>query len=120
VVGPSGPTGTVDGVIPQNSKSASYTTVLSDVGKHILHPAADTTARAFTLDSNANMPAPVGSAITFINQNGAGVLTIAITADTMRMAGTGTAGSRTLATNGIATAIKIATTEWLISGTGLS
>lgn len=106
--------------IPQNSKSAAYTTVLSDAGKHIFHPAADTTARTWTIDSNANVAYPVGTAITFINQDGAGVITIAIASDTMRLAGAGTTGNRTLAANGIATAIKVASTEWIISGTGLT
>lgn len=106
--------------IPQNSQSAAYTTVLGDAQKHILHPSADTTARVFTINSNANVAYPVGTAITFINQNGAGTITIAITADTMRLAGAGTTGSRTLAANGIATAIKITTTEWIISGTNLT
>jgi len=106
--------------IPQNSKSAAYTTVLGDAGKHIFHPSADTTARTWTIDSNANVAYPVGTAITFINQNGAGVITIAIASDTMRLAGAGTTGSRTLAANGVATAIKVASTEWIISGTGLT
>jgi len=106
--------------IPQNSKSAAYTTVLGDAGKHLLHPSADTSARTFTIDSNANVAYPVGTAITFVNQNGAGVLTIAITSDTIRLAGAGTTGSRTLAANGVATAIKITSTEWIISGQGLS
>lgn len=106
--------------IPQNSRSTAYTTVGSDAGRHVLHPSSDATARVFTIDSNANVPYPIGTAITFINQNGAGVVTIAITSDTMRLAGAGTTGSRTLAANGIATAIKIATTEWIISGTGLA
>lgn len=106
--------------IPQNSQSAAYTTVLADSGKHILHPSADTTARTFTIDSNANVAYPVGTAITFVNQNGAGVVTIAITTDTMRLAGAGTTGSRTLAANGVATAIKVTSTEWIISGTGLT
>ena len=106
--------------IPQNSKSVAYTTVLADQGKHILHPSADTTPRTFTIDSNANVAYPIGTAITFINQNSAGVVTISITSDTMRLAGAGTTGSRTLAANGVATAIKITTTEWIISGTGLT
>jgi hypothetical protein len=63
---------------------------------------------------------PIGTAVTFINQNGAGVITIAITSDTMRLAGAGTTGNRTLAANGIATAIKVTSTEWIISGTGLT
>lgn len=106
--------------IDQTSVSAAYTTVLSDGGKHILHPSADTTARVFTIDSNANVAYPIGTAITFVNQNAAGVVTIAITADTMRLAGAGTLGSRTLAANGVATALKITSTEWIISGSGLT
>lgn len=106
--------------IPQNSQSANYTCVLTDAGKHLLHPSADTTARTFTIPANSAVAFPVKTAITFINQNGAGVITIAITTDTMRLAGAGTTGSRTLAANGIATAIKVTATEWLISGVNLT
>jgi hypothetical protein len=118
---------TVDGTdavgfrtLPQNSQSTAYTLVLADSGKHILHPSADTTARTFTIPANGSVAYPIGTAITFINQNGAGVVTIAITTDTMRLSPAGTTGSRTLAANGSATAIKITATEWLISGSGLT
>lgn len=119
---------TVDGTnaigfknIPQNSQSAAYTLVLEDAGKHILHPSADTTARTYTIPANSSVPYPIGTAITFVNQNGTGgVVTIAITSDTMRLAGAGTTGSRTLARNGVATALKITATEWIISGSGLT
>lgn len=110
----------VDTTITQNSQSAAYTLVLSDAGKHIFHPSADTTARTWTIPANASVAYGIGTAITFVNQNGAGVVTIAITTDTMRLAGAGTTGSRTLAANGIATALKVTSTEWLISGTGLT
>jgi hypothetical protein len=106
--------------VPQNSKSAAYTLVIEDAGKHILHPSADTTARTFTIPANGTVAFPVGTAVTFINQNAGGVITIAITTDTMRLAGAGTTGSRTLAANGIATAVKLTSTEWIISGTGLT
>lgn len=106
--------------VPQNSQSAAYTTVLADAGKHIFHPSADTTARTWTIDSNANVAYPIGTAISFVNQNAGGVITIAITADTMRLAGAGTTGNRTLAANGVATALKVTSTEWIISGTGLT
>lgn len=106
--------------IPQNSQSAAYTTVLADSGKHLLHPSVDTTARTYTIPANSAVPYDIGTALTFINQASAGVITIAITTDTMRLAGAGTTGSRTLAANGIATAIKLTTTEWIISGTGLT
>jgi len=106
--------------IPQNSQSAAYELVLADAGKHILHPSADTTARTFTIPANASVAFPIGTAVTFVNQNSAGVVTIAITTDTMRLAGAGTTGSRTLAANGVATAIKLTATEWIISGVGLT
>jgi len=106
--------------LQQNSKSAAYTMVLADANKHILHPSADTSARTWTIPANASVAYPIGTAITFVNQNGAGVITIAITSDTMRLAAAGTTGSRTLAANGIATALKITATEWIISGSGLT
>jgi hypothetical protein len=118
---------TVDGTvpvgfrtIPQNSQSTAYTLVLADSGKHIFHPSADTTARTFTIPANSSVAYPIGTAITFINQDGAGVVTIAITTDTMRLSPAGTTGSRTLAANGSATCIKVTATEWLISGSGLT
>jgi len=106
--------------IPQNSQSAAYELVLADSGKHILHPSADTSARTFTIPANGSVAFPIGTAVTFVNQASGGVITIAITTDTMRLAGAGTTGSRTLAANGVATAIKLTSTEWIISGTGLT
>ena len=106
--------------IPQNSKSAAYTLVLADSGLHIYHPSADTTARTFTIPANSSVAYPIGTAVTFINGATAGVVTIAITSDTMRLAGLGTTGARTLAVNGLATAVKVAATEWIISGSGLA
>lgn len=107
-------------IVAQNIQSTSYVTVLSDAGKHILHPSDDTTARTFTIDSNANVPYDIGTCITFVNQAAAGTLSIAIATDTMRLAGAGTLGTRTLTANGIATAIKITSTEWIISGVNLT
>ena len=106
--------------VPQNSQSAAYTTTISDANCHLYHPSADTTARTWTIDSNANVPYPIGTEITFVNDTSAGTITIAITADTLVLAGAGTTGSRTLAANGIARAIKVTATRWIISGTNLT
>jgi hypothetical protein len=105
--------------IPQNSQSTAYTTVAADSGKHLLHPSSDANARTFTIDSNANVAYPVGTAITFINQTSQ-VLSIAITSDTLTLANSTTTGTRSLAQNGVATAIKVASTSWIISGAGLT
>jgi hypothetical protein len=107
-------------ILTQNSQSAAYTAVLGDAGKSIYHPSADTTARIWTIDSNANVAYVVGTCITFINDTSAGVLTIAITSDTMILAGAGTTGSRTLAASGMATACKMTSTRWMIGGSGLT
>jgi len=117
---------TVDGTnevgfknIPQNSQSASYTLVLADAGKHIFHPSTDANARTFTIPANSSVAYPIGTAITFINMTSQ-VVTIAITTDTMYLSSAGTTGSRSLAQYGSATAIKMTSTTWLISGSGLT
>lgn len=104
--------------IPQNSQSAAYTMVLADANTHILHPTADNNARTFTIPSNASVAYDIGTTITFVNQ--INTVTIAITTDTMTLAGVGTTGSRTLAANGMATALKVSATGWVISGSGLT
>lgn len=106
--------------IRQNSQSADYTLVLTDAEKHIYHPSADTTARTWTIPANASVAFPIGTAVTFVNDSLAGVVTIAITSDTLMLAGAGSTGSRTLAACGIATALKITSTKWIISGSGLT
>ena len=105
--------------IPQNSQSAAYTTVAADAGKCIFHPASDANARTFTIDSNANVPYAIGTVIQFINMTSQ-VVTIAITSDTLTWAQGGGSGSRTLAQWGVANCIKIATTQWLLTGTNVT
>lgn len=117
---------TVDGTnsvgylnIPQNSQSTAYTLVAADAGKHILHPSTDANARTFTIPANSSVAYPIGTAITFVNMTSQ-VVTIAITSDTLTLSPAGTSGSRSLAQYGSATALKIGSTQWLISGSGLT
>jgi hypothetical protein len=117
---------TVDGTngvgyinIPQNSQSAAYTLVAADAGKHIFHPSTDANARTFTIPANGSVAYPIGTAISFVNMTSQ-VVSIAITTDTMYLAGTGTTGTRSLAQYGTATALKMTSTTWIISGAGLS
>ena len=117
---------TVDGTngigyinIPQNSQSAAYTLVAADAGKHIFHPSTDANARTFTIPANGSVAYPVGTAISFVNMTSQ-VVSIAITTDTMYLAGTGTTGTRSLAQYGTATALKIESNKWIISGAGLT
>ena len=97
-----------------------YTLVLSDSAKHIYHPATDAVARTYTIPANATVAFPVGTTIIFINDASGVNISIACTADTLILAGTGTTGTRTLAQNGIATIIKLTSTRWIVSGVGLT
>jgi hypothetical protein len=104
---------------PINSRSADYTLVLADSGKTIFHPASDNNARTFTIPANSSVAYAVGTVVSFINLAAADV-TIAITTDTMYLGGDGATGSRTLAEYGIASALKVSSTDWVISGNGLT
>jgi hypothetical protein len=84
-------------------------------GKHIYVTGASQT---ITIPANASVPLETGTTIIIINENVSS--SIAITSDTLRLAGTASTGTRTLAANGMATLVKIAATTWIISGNGLS
>jgi hypothetical protein len=103
--------------IPASSapSSGAYTLVAADSGEMVY----TTTTRTVTIPSNASVPFEIGTSIVFISGAGA-TTTIAITSDTMLLAGAGTTGSRTLAAHGMATAVKVAATTWYISGNGLT
>jgi hypothetical protein len=97
--------------IPQ---SASTTTLaLSDSGKFIAATAN------VTIPANGSVAFAVGTVVVIFN-NSASSITIAITTDTLRLAGTTSVGTRTLAAYGTATLMKVASTTWVASGAGLT
>lgn len=102
-------------VVNALSKSADYTLVAEDF--YVYHPAADPTPRTFTIDGSIGYA--VGTVLSFSNMT-SDALTIAITTDTMYLAGSGLTGSRSLARYGVASAIKVEAGVWIISGAGLS
>ena len=99
--------------VPQLSGT---TFTLASSGKHFFNTNASQT---YTIPANSSVAFPIGTAVTFVNQ-GSGTCTIAITTDTLYLAGVGTTGTRTLGVYGFATALKITATSWIISGTGLT
>jgi hypothetical protein len=116
---------TVDGTnsvgflnIPQNAQAGSYTLVLADSGKHLFHALGDGAA-TYTIPANSSVAYPIGTAVTFVNMSATSI-SIAITTDTMYLAKDGTTGTRTLAQYGSATALKLTSTTWLISGSALT
>lgn len=103
--------------VPQNVQTGSYTLVLADSGKHIYRGSGS--AATWTIPANSSVAYAIGTALTFINLSATSV-SIAITSDTMYLSSAGTTGTRTLAQYGSATAVKIASTTWIISGSGLT
>lgn len=99
--------------LPQVAKTTSYTLELTDAGKHI------STTAGVVIPANGTLSFPTGTAIAIYNNSGSNI-TISITSDTLRLAGTTTTGNRTLANYGLATITKVASTVWVISGAGLS
>lgn len=104
--------------IPQNSQNGSYNIVLGDAGKHLYHPVGQAAA-TYTIPANSNIAFTTGTAITIVNGS-ANNVTVSITTDTMNLSSNGATGSRTLAQYGIATAVKVTSTSWIISGSGLT
>ena len=96
--------------LPQNTSFG--TLALTDGGKHYYG------SGTITIPSNANVALATGTAIlvvasasTTVNPQ-AGV--------TLIQAGTSATGSRTIAQDGMATLLKVATNTWYINGTGVT
>jgi hypothetical protein len=95
--------------------SGNLTLSKAHSGEHIYVTGASQT---ITIPANASVPLEIGTTIVIINANVTS--SIAITTDTLRLAGTATTGTRALAAYGMATLIKIAATTWIASGNGLT
>jgi hypothetical protein len=106
--------------MPQNA-TGSATLTIADAGKHIYITSASQT---ITIPAASSVAYPIGTTIAFIAGPSATTVSIAITTDTMYLAGTGTTGTRTLAAYGMATAVKVsgvsASGVWYINGSGLT
>ncbi len=104
--------------VPQNVQNSSYTLVLADAGKHVLFGGSP--AQKWTIPAEASVNYPLGTVLTFINRETTNSISIAITTDTLVFAGAGTTGTRTLGPRSMASAVKVLSGVWLISGPGLS
>lgn len=95
--------------IPQNEQTSSYTLALTDAGKHI------STIAGVAIPANASVAFPVGSTIVLYN-NSAAAQSVTISTDLLRLAGSTSTGTRSLAAYGLATLLKVGTQTWVISG----
>lgn len=103
--------------VPQKTTTTVYyNVVLADAGTQLYTEAGGV---AWTIPTNATVPFPVGTALTFVN-NSQVPCGITIATDTLRQVISGATGIRTLGAYGIATAVKVAPTVWMISGANLT
>jgi len=102
--------------IPLNMQNAAYTFVAGDAGKAV---GKDTlTARIYTVPQNTFN---AGDVITVFNNNAGGNISIAAgTGVTVRLAGTATSGTRTVAPYGVATIFFVTANVALVSGAGVT
>lgn len=99
--------------LPENAKSAAYTLAASDTGRLI------TTTSTGNITVNSGVFS-IGQVVTIYN-NSSGSLTIAQgTSVTLRLAGTTTTGSRTLAQYGLASVMCVASNVFVVSGSGVT
>lgn len=103
--------------MPQTAPAAAmpYTLLASDAGKHIYV----TTTGTVTIPANGTTAFPIGTTIVIASANGV-TTTVSITTDTLRLANSASTGSRTIASNGMATLLKLTSTLWIISGNGVT
>lgn len=105
--------------VTQNVKNADYTLVVGDANKHIYK--SNTSAYTWTIPPNSSEAFPTGTTVTFINGGASGAVTLARGSGVaLLLGGDGTDSNKTLAAYGMATAIKVATDTWFISGAGLT
>ena len=98
--------------MPQ-SANTSGTLVLSDSAKHYY------ITSSVTVPLNATVAFDIGTVITVVSNNTA-LSIIPASGVTLQLANSASAGTRSLASNGIATMIKVGVNTWYISGTGVT
>jgi len=101
--------------IPFYSRDYSTSTFADLRGGGFYAPATTIPGVAWTIDNSVHAN---NTTLTFSNLS-SNAVTISCSGATMYLAGTTTTGTRTLARNGLATAVKVNGT-WLITGTGLT
>ena len=101
--------------VPQNSQSSTYTLVIGDIGRHVYM----TGGGNVVIPDNANVAFPVGTTINIVT--GASAINVVTQSlDSLYQGGTGSTGTRSLNSYGMATLMKVATQTWYVAGAGVS
>jgi hypothetical protein len=97
--------------VPQNSKTATYTLISSDAGKHISITTGGVVVPASVFG--------VGDVISIYNNSTSSQTITQGASATLRLAGTATTGNRTLAQFGLCTILCVASNVFVINGAGV-
>ena len=101
---------------PTSNPTTPYTPVIGDAGRQFVYAGAAT----LNIPLNSSVAYPIGTEFKITN-NGSGVITVTpIAGVTLKLAGTATTGTRSVAANGIATLTKAASDTWFITGAGVT
>jgi hypothetical protein len=98
--------------IPANSQTSAYSLVVGDAGKHI-----SITTGGVTVPSGVFA---IGDAVSIYNNSGSTQTITQGGSVTLRQAGTGNTGNRTLAQYGVVTILCVASNTFAITGAGLA
>jgi hypothetical protein len=104
--------------MPIQTQNGNYTLVMNDRGTTILHSSGS--GHTYTIPANASVAFPVGTVISITNSDTSNSMTLAITSDTLRLAGSSLTGSRTLGPVSDVYLKKIASTTWIVNGVGIT
>ena len=100
---------------PQTVDDTALSLTLAHAGRTLYHSSA--TLRTWTIPANASVAFPIGTVIKIVNGPAAGVITLAITTDTLqRLDGVAGTGSRTIGASSAVYIEKLSATVWGIGG----
>ena len=103
---------------PVNGQDATYTLVLNDAGKNILHTSSS--AHTWTVPPNSSVAFPIGTTI-LVQNIGSGLVTITRGSGvSIIISGSGSSADRSLAQWGFATLYQYAANSWIVGGSGIS
>lgn len=97
--------------VPLRAASSQQTLAFSDAGRGI-----SITTGGVIVPTNAAVPFAIGDLVTIYNNSGSTQQITAAAGVTLRLNGSSTTGTRTIALRGVATLMKVATNEWVAMG----
>ena len=100
--------------IPLTTKTTSFQIDLPYVGEGI------STTAGITVPPNSTTAFTIGDTVTIYNNSASSITITPGAGVTLRLVGTSTTGSRTVAQRGLCTLLKIGVDEWVASGGGVS